>query len=266
LLFDPNRVKEILKEYDTTSDNNTGELISLDRFITTYLELESSVKDFISNENDNALVDTMPLYDIVDNYNKDFKEISDHLDSFNEIIFHRNNVIHNYTDTTVDPAKYNKLLELIDVFERRNTSFVQKNIFTNVLSVKNSVEKTIKEYLNDVLNKANLKEDDTRDIKEELVSLLHSYFINDFYTTRSFDEAMEADFEVIQNNYSERKLVAIDVKALNMKHLSTIIEAHFKRLNTRFMYVFLINYISEKQMFQVMYQTKDKELRTILVK
>ena len=75
-LFNPNKVKEILKEFDTSDEiNRNQKQISLDVFITEYLKLETQVKDFISNENDNELVDKLPLYDIVDNFSKDFNEI-----------------------------------------------------------------------------------------------------------------------------------------------------------------------------------------------
>jgi hypothetical protein len=267
LLFDPNRVKAILKEYDTSSEKAPSkQVISLDNFITTYLELESSVKDFISNENDNELVDEMPLYDIVDNYSKDFPELQNNFDIFKEIIFHRNNVIHNYNETAVDPVKYNKLLELIDVFERLNAAFIQKNIFGNVVAVKTLVEKSVSEYMIDLQNKSDLELDDLEDLKEELTSLLHSYFISNYYITRSLDDANEADFEVIQSNYSERKLVAVDIKSLSQKNIGKIADAYFKRLENRFYFVFLVNYISERKVFHIMYQTKDKELRTVIVK
>ena len=82
-LFNPNKVNEILKQYDTsTGDTDNQQSISLDSYITEYLELEKQVKDFLSNENDNSLVDKLPLYDIVDVFSKDFDEIREKLEAF----------------------------------------------------------------------------------------------------------------------------------------------------------------------------------------
>ncbi len=266
-LFDPNKVKEIFKEYDTSSGiTSTQQVISLDVFITKYLELETAVKDFISNKNDNLLVDKLPLYDIVDNLSKDFPEINEYYDTFKEIIFHRNNVIHNYTETAVDYQKYEKILELIDLFDKLNNMFIQNNIFGNVVKVKSVIEKCLKEYLLDMQNKNVEIGTVPADFKEEIISLLHSYFISDYYFTNSLENAQDADFEVIQNNYSERKLIGIDVKSINAKNLTSIATSYFHRLEHRFMYLFLINFDPKQNIFIVMYKTKDKELRSIIVK
>ena len=265
-LFDPNRVKEILKEFDKSDQVDPNQqVISLDTFITQYLELETAVKDFISNENDNELVDTLPLYDIVDNLSKDFPEINEHFDTFKEIIFHRNNLIHNYTETVVDYSKYAKILELKDLFEKQNSMFIQKKIFGNVVKIKSTVETCLKEYLldmqNDNIDIGNIPDD----FKEDIISLLHSYFISDYYFTNSLDDAQDADFEVIQNNYSERKLLGIDVKSIQPKNLRSIANAYFNRLDQRFLYLFLIDFDPAENRFIVMYKTKDKELRSIVV-
>lgn len=265
-LFDPNKVKEILTEYDTSKSVDPNQkVISLDTFITEYLKLESAVKDYISNENDNELVDRLPLYDIVDNLSKDFPDIQEHFNTFKEIIFHRNNLIHNYTDTVVDYAKYAKVIELTDLFEKYNNAFIQKRIFGNVVAIKNTIEKCLKEYLADEQNESEEPNTVPEDYKEDVISLLHSYFISEYYDTVSMDEATEADFEVIQNNYSERKLLGIDVKSIQPRNLQSIATSYFKRLQSRFMYVFLINYNPTKDIFVVMYQTKDKGIRSILI-
>lgn len=266
-LFDPNRVKEVFKEFDTVSDQiDVTNQISLDTFITKYLELETTIKDFISNENDSELVDTLPLYDIVDNLSKDFPEIEEHYHTFKEIIFHRNNVIHNYTDTVVDYKKYESILELIDLFDKRNNQFIQKNIFGNVVRVKNIVETCLNEFVNDMQNKQVDHTSLPEDFKEEITSLLHSYFISDYFITRSLEDAQDCDFEVIQNNYSERKLVGIDVKSIVAKNLQKIATSYFDRLSNRFLYLFLINYNVNTHSFVIMYRTKDKDLRTVVIK
>ena len=99
-----------------------------------------------------------------------------------------------------------------------------------------------------------------------LVSLLHSYFISDYFTVISLDDAEEADFEITQNNYSERKLVGIDIKSIKSKNISTISAAFFSRLKSKFMYLVLINYDPTSNSFTLIYQTKDKELRHVVVK
>jgi len=266
-LFDPNKVKEILKEFDTTTEIDPNQkVISLDEFITNYLELETLVKDYISNENDNEMIDSLPLYDIVDNLSKDFPEINEHYDTFKEIIFHRNNLIHNYTDTIVDYSKYAKIMELKDLFEKYNNTFIQKKIFGNVVKIKNTIETCLKEYLVDMQNTDVAIGSILDDFKEDLISLLHSYFISEYYFTKSLEDAQDADFEVVQNNYSERKLLGIDVKSILPKNLRSIASSYFSRIGQRFMYVFLINFDPNQNAFIVMYRTKDNELRSIVVK
>jgi hypothetical protein len=266
-LFNPNKVNEILKQYDTsTGDTDNQQSISLDSYITEYLELEKQVKDFLSNENDNSLVDNLPLYDIVDVFSKDFEEISENYDSFKEIIFHRNNLIHNYSDTNVDYSKYLKILELNEVFLKNNNAFITKKVFANILSVKNTIEKSLKEYLLDMQNRSTASTELAADFKEDVVSLLHSYFISDYYTTLSLEEADEADFEITQNNYSERKLVGIDIKSIKSKNITTISSSFFARLKNKFMYLVLINYDPANNSFTIIYQTKDKEVRSTTIK
>jgi hypothetical protein len=266
-LFDPNQVSEVLKEFDSSYNVDPDQKqISLDTFISEYLELETQVKDFVSNENDNELADGLPLYDIVDNLSKDFPEIQENFDIFKEIIFHRNNLIHNYTDTVVDYGKYSKMIELKELFEKLNTMFVQKRIFGNVVKIKNTIEKALKEYRTDYQNISVVQGDVPSDFKEEIVSLLHSYFVSDYYFSKSLDNARDTDFEVIQNNFSERKLLGIDIKSIHKKSVTQISTSFFKRMNSRFLYVFLINFEPTTRIFTVYYKTKDNELRTYTVK
>lgn len=261
-LFDPNQVREVLRDFDNSDETNPDQKqISLDTFITEYLELETQVKDFVSNENDSELVDDLPLYDIVDNLSKDFPEILDNFDTFKEIIFHRNNLIHNYTDTVVDYIKYSKMVDLKELFEKLNTMFVQKRIFGNVVKIKNTIEKVLKEYRTDYQNAGVAEGEVPDDFKEELVSLLHSYFVSDYYFTKSLDNARDTDFELIQNNYSERKLLGIDIKSIQKKSASQISSSFFSRMNSRFLYVFLINFEPKLKTFTIQYKTKDNEHR-----
>ena len=265
-LFDPNKVKEIMKELDISKDIESNQTkISLDTFITEYLELETQVKDFISNENDNEIVDKLPLYDIVDHFSKDFNEIGEHFDTFKEIIFHRNNLIHNYNDTFVDYNKYEKMLELKEIFDKLNLNFIQKNIFGNVVKIKNNIEKVLKEFKTDNQNRGIDSNYLPEDFKEEIVSLLASYFVSDYYFTNHLEEAKDVDFEIVQSNYSERRLVGIDIKSINQRNYTQIASDFFKRNSGRFMYVFLINFEPIQKIFTIQYQTKENELRTFTV-
>ncbi len=260
-LFDPEKVKNILKELDKTPARKSKVKISLDEYITQYLNLESAVKDYISNENDNELVDKQPLYDIVDNLSKDFPELNKHYDTFKEIIFHRNNLIHNYHDTEVDYEKYQKILELTSFFEKNNQYFITKFIFNNTSSIYTIIETCIKEYMLEAKSLKEMDENYLSDLKDDICSLLHSHFVSDYYFTRSLDDALETDFEVIQNNYSNRKLVGIDIRTVSSKRLHSIADAFFNRLFNRFSFLFLINYNHEKNNFEIIYKTEDLKTR-----
>lgn len=266
-LFDPNRVKVVLMEFDNALPAEAGDIsISLDVFITQYLELEEAVKDFISNERDNTLIDKLPLYDIIDIFNKDYAEIRDNYDIFKEIIFHRNNLIHNYTHTVVDYSKYLKLVELTDLFDKFNVAFITKNIFGNVVKVKNTVEKCITEYLLDKQNDLQQNGVLPEDFKDEIISLLKSYFVSEYYISNSLESAEKVDFELVQNNYTEKRILGIDIKAIAINKIKVIKDSFFVRLSKEFAYLFLINYDSTTNIFTVFYQTKDKEIKTLIVK
>ncbi len=265
-LFNPNKVKEILKEFDTSDEiNKNQKQISLDVFITEYLKLETQVKDFISNENDNELVDKLPLYDIIDNFSKDFNEIQENYDLFKEIIFHRNNLIHNYNDTVVDFNKYQKMIELQEMFEKWNTMFVQKRIFGNVVKIRNTIETVLKEYKNDYQNRELSQGELPENFKDDIVSLLSSYFVSDYYYSNNYDEAKDIDFEIVQNNYSERRILGIDIKSISKKNYTQISTSFFKRMSKRFMYLVLINFDPDSKLFLIQYNTKENELKTFSV-
>jgi hypothetical protein len=257
-LFDPHKVSEILKEFDIGKIDPTQKNISLDQFITDYLELESEVKDLITNENDNDLLSNIPLYDIVDLYSKDYPEIEVNYMVFKEIIFHRNNLIHNYSDVNVDYAKYLKLINLKKVFQDYNNKFIQKNIFSSVSAIKKQIEEALSEFqLNDT--------ESIKDIPLEIISLLHSHFISDYYDCVSDVANLDVDFEINQNNYSGNKLVGINIKQVLTKNVYNLAKSFFKRFEDRYMYLVSIFYISKAKEFIVYYQTSDKQIKKFVV-
>lgn len=269
-LFDPDRVFDILKEFDVeteTSPEGTKKLVTLDEFITEYLELETVVKDYISNENDNSLIDELPLYDIVDNLSKDFPVLEEYYKDFKEIIFHRNNLIHNYNEVTVDYHKYLRILELIKVFEKYNDQFIADKIFGNVSAVKNIIEIALMEYSSDYRNKDKSVDNiQTSTYEEDVSSLLQSYFISDYYETLDFEESEDMDFEIIQNNYSNRKLLGIDFKMTDSKNFKILTKPLLNKLMNKYLYIFIINYDLALNQFELHYLTKDKKQRTDIFK
>ncbi|MBN2876548.1 MAG: hypothetical protein JXL85_02735 [Bacilli bacterium] len=260
-LFDPERVNSILKDLDKAPSKRSQIKISLDEYITQYLNLETAVKDYISNENDNELIDALPLYDIVDNLSKDFEEINKHYDEFKEIIYHRNNLIHNYHEVEVDYEKYEKILDLISIFEKHNQYFITSNIFNSVSSVTGLIEKTLSEYLIEAKSMKEMDDNYLSDLKMDICSLFHSHFVSDYYFSKSLEEATETDFELIQNNYSNRKIVGIDIRTVETKKLMDIAEPYFKRLSNRFIYLIFINYNHNNNSFDIVYKTKDNKTK-----
>ncbi|MEC9485724.1 MAG: hypothetical protein UMR38_07595 [Candidatus Izemoplasma sp.] len=256
-LFDPGRVKDILKSFDTATVDPNQKQISLDEFITEYLELERVVKDYISNEYDSELGDRLPLYDIVDNYAKDFDVIDDDFDDFKEIIFHRNNVIHNYNDTVIDFTKYEKIKDLQTKYRRLNMAFINKNIFSSVAIVRNAIELAIKEYLEEV----DIENQEVMNLKEELMTSLQTHFVNRYYKTQILEDAKESDFEVIQNNFSNRKLLGIEFKASTVNNAMTTAEALIERLSPIYLYVVMIHFNTKTKEFAIYYNTRDNQIK-----
>ncbi|MBN2540837.1 MAG: hypothetical protein JXB08_04860 [Bacilli bacterium] len=260
-LFDPDRVNSILRDLDKKSEKQSDIKVSLDEFITQYLNLETAVKDYISNENDNEMIDKLPLYDIVDNLSKDFENLSRHYDTFKEIIYHRNNLIHNYNVVEVDYEKYEKILDLISVFEKYNQHFITQHVFSGINSVMETIEKTLSEYLLESISLRAMDENYLADLKSDICSLLHSHFVSNYYITKSLNDASETDFEIIQNNYSNRKIVGIDIRTVHSKQLTKVSEPYFKRLKERFLYLFLINYNVSNNGFEIIYKTSDNKTK-----
>lgn len=263
-LFDPDRVKQLLKEFDqSTKKEPSNKSFTLDQFITSYLDLEKAVKDFISNERDNELVDGLPLYDIVDELSKDFESLEQYYDDFKEIIFHRNNLIHNYTDTTVDTEKYQKILDLTKYFEQQNAQFISERIFPNVTSVKGNIVSALQEYLHDFRTKDGaLKQSQVGQFEETLASILQAHFVSDYYRTITEDEALDVDFAIVQNNYSNKLLVGVELKMTDYKHFIPLKNAFFKRMQNKYMYPFIINYNLSQNSFQIAYKTKQGKEQT----
>jgi hypothetical protein len=177
---------------------------------------------------------------------------------FKEIIFHRNNLIHNYSDVNVDYAKYLKLINLKKVFQDYNNKFIQKNIFSSVSAIKKQIEEALSEFqLNDT--------ESIKDIPLEIISLLHSHFISDYYDCVSDVANLDVDFEINQNNYSGNKLVGINIKQVLTKNVYNLAKSFFKRFEDRYMYLVSIFYISKAKEFIVYYQTSDKQIKKFVV-
>ncbi len=265
-LYDPDKARDIMKEFDKKSDEkDIKKQITLDTFIKDYLKLEASVKDYLSNESNSTIYYKMPLYNIIDNVQKDDPLLKKHYKTFKEIIFHRNNLVHNYTDISVDYQKYKKMVELMNIFDEYNNQFIKEKIFKNVISVLKVIEVALIEYLSDRQNTKSELSVILDDYKEHLVSLLHSYFINEYTITRSLEEAEECDFEVVQNNYSKRMIIGIDIKSLETKNLHKISSDFFNRLKKYFVYLFIINFDPQKEQFTIIYQISSGEIKTKLV-
>lgn len=264
-LFDPDRIFDVLMEFDTETEtvlDPEQKVVTLDVFITDYLTLETVVKDYISNENDNSLIDKLPLYDIVDNLSKDFPVIEQYFQDFKEIIFHRNNLIHNYNEVIVDYNKYLKIKWLTQIFEKHNDKFITDKIFSNVTSVKNLIEMALSEYLTDYRNiDKSIDNIQIQTYEETLSAHLQSHFISDYYETLDFDESGDTDFEVIQNNFSNRKLVGIEMKMTDSKSFKTLAKSAYVRLGSKYKYLFIINYDVIGGQFEISYQAKDKKQR-----
>lgn len=253
-LFDPNKANDIIKEFDKPSKAISKTQISLDQFITSYLELETVVKDFITSKTDNELLGNTPLYDIVDLYSKDYPRIKEDYDTFKEIIFHRNNIIHNYSVVSIDSSKYDLIKTLIKKYQKYNNEFIQKNIFNNILTVKNKIEDAIEEVKNQVTTNESQK--------DLFISTLHTYFVSPYYESESDMQLVEVDFEVTQNNYSSNKLVGIEFRLLNGRNTTSQAKSILSRLSNNYKYFFIVFYNVKTNEYTVYYQTSDKQIKS----
>ena len=124
-------------------------------------------------------------------------------------------------------------------------------------------------YKNTFIESTSLKQFDENyltDFVEDICSVFHSHFVNDYYITKSVNGTMDTDFEIIQNNYSNRKLVGIDIRTADAKKFSELAQAFYKRMTHRYLYLFIINYDHKNNLFEVSYLTKGNEVRNVIVK
>ncbi|MCF7926506.1 MAG: hypothetical protein K9L74_02925 [Candidatus Izimaplasma sp.] len=266
-LFNPDRVKEHIKKLDTsTRKTKEDSKITLDGFIKQYLSLEAVVKDYISNENDNEIIDDSPLYDIVDQFQKDIPAIKEHYDIFKEIIYHRNNIIHNYTEISIDKNKYSKILELIEEFKKLNNKFISDNIFKNVTSIRTIIDKAVKDYSADYRNvDVDIDSASSTNYEEVISNIFEDYFVSPYYKTLNTDECEDTDFEVVQNNYSERKILGIELRMTDSKNFKDQYNELFDRLKDKYLYLFVVNNNIVDNIFEIGYMTKDKKVKSYKV-
>ena len=79
--------------------------------------------------------------------------------------------------------------------------------------------------------------------------------------TLDFEEKGEADFEVIQNNYSNRKLVGVELKMTDSDNFKKICKPNLAKLSKKYLYVFIINFDVANNRFELNYKTKDNKIK-----
>lgn len=260
-LFDPERANIILKKFDVQTDRDTsGRRVSLDEFTTEFEELIVSVKDYITRERSVDKLDKMPFYDVIDKHHSEYKLVQIYYDDFKEIIFHRNNVIANYTDVMVDYNKYVKVLSLKKEFTKANEQFVQVKLFNNVSVVRNIIDDALSEYLAEFNSNRN-NEIAPANYQIQLSKILKSKLKSKYYNVQVYRKNRTTDFEVIQNNYSNKKLIGIDFKVLDSNRFNLQSKSIFRKLSDQYLYLFTINFNQKHGIFEVAYLTKDKKMR-----
>lgn len=260
-LFDPDRAKIILKQFDVPTEYDPShKRVTLDEFILQYEKLEEVVKDFISKDSKNDKLGKMAFYDVMDTYNKDYKMIQIYYDDIKEIIFHRNNVIANYTDVMVDYTKYVKLVAIIKEFIKANEEFIAVRVFPSVSTVRNIIDEALNEYLSGFDSNRG-GEIIPRKYQNKLASILNTKFKNRYYDKLVFAKGATTDFELIQKNLSKSKLVGIDFKLLDSNRFNTVSKSLFRKLQDDYLYIFTINFNVEHSVFEVAYLTKDRKMR-----
>lgn len=260
-LFDPERVNYVLREFDVpTAFDSTHKRITLDEFADEFMKLEIVVKDFVTKDNAKLKIDKMPLYDIIDKFKNDYKKLEIFYEDFKEIIFHRNNVIHNYADVIIDSNKYAKVVSLIKEFTKANDEFVSLKLVGNVSTIRNKIDISINEYLNIIKNNFGF-DINQNNYERKLGEVISSHFESPHYTTKLFEKGSSTDFEIVQNNYTNRKLVGIDFKRLDSNRFNETSKDLFRKLQGEFMYIFTINYNAKNNLFEVSYLTKENKMR-----
>jgi len=259
-LFDPERANIILKQFDVPTEYDpTHKRVTLDEFIKEYKSLEIIVKDFISKDGNHEKLGKMTFFDVVDTYSKDFKLIQMYSEDFKEIIFHRNNVTANSSDVMVDYTKYVKIVGLIKEFDKANEQFVAVRIFANVSSVRNKIDDALNEYL-DAYNNGREADLIPRNYQRKLAGILVNQFNSKYYNKQVFAKGATTDLEIVQKNFSKRKLVGIDFKLLDSNRFNSVSKSLFRKLQDEYMYIFTINFNIEHSVFEVAYLTKDHKM------
>lgn len=260
-LFDPDRAKIILKQFDVPTEYDPShKRVTLDEFIMQYEKLEQVVKDFISKDSKNDKLTKMAFYDVMDTYKKDYKMIQIYYNDIKEIIFHRNNVIANYTDVMVDYTKYVKIVAIIKEFQKANEEFISVKVFPSVSTVRNIIDDALKEYL-DGFNHNRGGDIVPAKYQNKLAGILNTKFKSRYYEKLVFAKGATTDFEIVQKNLSKSKLVGIDFKLLDSNRFNTVSKSLFRKLQNDYMYIFTINFNIEHSVFEVAYLTKDRKMR-----
>ena len=255
-LFDPDRVLKVLSSLDKSSSHDLVRKVSLDQFIQRYLELETQIKNYISLHQETKLIESLPLYDIVDQFSSEFPMIQEDYQGLKEIIYHRNNIIHNYHKTKIDPLKFDALNILAERYKKATNRFIEEELYANVTVPKNLVLKTCEDFLQD---ERRLHDFTFHGFNELLSTLLDTYFTNPLVQIQhDFDK--DLDYLVQLNNYSMQPLLGIAMHHTSEKNFDALAKRVFAT-STKTRYVFAINLSNDKSKFTVMYLTKDKQVR-----
>jgi hypothetical protein len=255
-LFDPDRVLKVLSAMDKTSSHDLVRKVSLDQFIQRYLDLETEIKNYISLHQETKLIESLPLYDIVDQFSSEFPMIQEDYDSLKEIIYHRNNIIHNYHKTKIDPVKFDALNLLTERYKKATNRFIEDELYANVTVPKNLVIKTCEDFLQD---ERRLHDFTFHGYNELLSTLLDTYFTNELVRIQhDFDK--DLDYLVQLDNYSKQSLIGIAMHHTSEKNFDALAKRVFGT-STKTRYVFAINLSTDKSKFTMMYLTKDKQVR-----
>jgi hypothetical protein len=255
-LFDPDRVLKVLASMDKTNSHDLLRKVSLDQFIQRYLELETEIKNYISLHQETSVIESLPLYDIVDQFSDDFPMIQEDYLALKEIIYHRNNIIHNYHKINIDPSKFDALTHLSERYKKATNRFIEEELYANVTVPKSLVVKSCHDFLQD---ERRLHDFSFHGFNELLSTLLDTYFNNPLVQVQhDFDK--DLDYVVQLNNYSKQPLLGIAMHHTSEKNFDSLAKRVFAK-STKHRYVFAMNLATDKSKFTVMYLTKDKQIR-----
>jgi hypothetical protein len=182
--------------------------------------------------------------------------IQEDYESLKEIIYHRNNIIHNYHKTNIDAVKFDQLSLLNDRFKKATNRFIEEELYTNVTVPKSLVVKTCEDFLQD---ERRLHDFTFHGYNELVSTLLDTYFSSPLVLIQhDFDK--DLDYTVYLNNYSRQPLIGIAMHHTSEKNFDALAKRVFAKA-TKTRYVFAINLSTDKSKFTVMYLTKDKQVR-----